>query len=376
MSRKTGLEPIIKWPGGKERELAYILPNQPAEFRNYYEPFVGGGAVFTSIVAQEYFINDFSVELMGLYNCIKKLDKSFFRYAESMNVSFEKAESFSKKHFEALCELYLEFRSGRIDAGALSNRINSFVFVNQAEILSIVDIIEKDKEFFLQELLSTLKRKLRRMKVLEEQKTQLPIKDIQDNIETVVKGSLYMYYRHLYNINKGCNDSLMTALFFFLRNYAYSGMFRYNSDGDFNVPYGGIGYNKKLTRKKLEYFQSETLQNLLSKTELESLDFEVFLLKYQPTKQDFIFLDPPYDSTFSTYAQNAFTKEDQKRLANYLINDCEAKWMLVIKNTDFIYGLYADKEHINIGSFDKKYTVSFMNRNEKKVKHLLIKNYV
>jgi DNA adenine methylase len=39
-------------------------------------------------------------------------------------------------------------------------------------------------------------------------------------------------------------------------------------------------------------------------------------------------LDPPYDSEFSTYAKNEFNKDDQKRLANYLINDCPAKWMM------------------------------------------------
>lgn len=93
-----------------------------------------------------------------------------------------------------------------------------------------------------------------------------------------------------------------------------------------------------------------------------------------PTKSDFVFLDPPYDSEFSTYAQNEFTHYDQERLANYMINECKAKWMLVIKNTDFIFNLY-NKRGINIRSFEKNYTVSFMNRNDKKTTHLLITNY-
>jgi len=89
---------------------------------------------------------------------------------------------------------------------------------------------------------------------------------------------------------------------------------------------------------------------------------------------DLILTDLPYDSEFSTYAQNAFTKSDQVRLANYLINECKAKWMLIIKNTDFIYGLY-NHPKLNIRTFDKEYLVSFMNRNDKKVTHLLITNY-
>ena len=85
-------------------------------------------------------------------------------------------------------------------------------------------------------------------------------------------------------------------------------------------------------------------------------------------------LKPTSYSEFSTYAQNAFTKTDQERLAHYMINECRAKWMLVIKNTEFIYNLY-NKEGINIRTFDKEYLVSFMNRNDKKVTHLLITNY-
>ena len=51
-----------------------------------------------------------------------------------------------------------------------------------------------------------------------------------------------------------------------------------------------------------------------------------------------------------------------------------AKFMLIIKNTNFVYNLYRDTP-FEISSFDKKYQVSFQNRNEKKVKHLIIKNY-
>ena len=48
------LQPLVKWAGGKEKELKYILPNLPKHFENYYEPFVGGGAVYTAIQATLY----------------------------------------------------------------------------------------------------------------------------------------------------------------------------------------------------------------------------------------------------------------------------------------------------------------------------------
>ncbi|MBP3744469.1 MAG: DNA adenine methylase, partial [Prevotella sp.] len=93
----TGLQPIIKWPGGKEKELKYILPNAP-QFKRYFEPFVGGGSVFMAIRAKEYYINDLSSELVALYNNIAKSDKSFFIYLEAIDKSWERAAKFLNKN--------------------------------------------------------------------------------------------------------------------------------------------------------------------------------------------------------------------------------------------------------------------------------------
>lgn len=75
---------------------------------------------------------------------------------------------------------------------------------------------------------------------------------------------------------------------------------------------------------------------------------------------------PTYDSAFSTYALNSFTKGDHVRLANYLASTCKGKFMLVIKATDFVRQLY-NSPSFNIGSFELNYGVSFMDRNGKSV---------
>lgn len=62
------------------------------------------------------------------------------------------------------------------------------------------------------------------------------------------------------------------------------------------------------------------------------------------------FLDPPYDTDFSTYAQNEFGHEEQKRLCECL-KWTPAKILLIIKNTDFIYELY--KDNFNITSYSE-----------------------
>ncbi len=371
----SGLSPIVKWPGGKEKELKYIIPNIP-KFKRFFEPFVGGGSVFMGILASEYHINDFSSELIEVYNNIATSDKDFFRYTEEMDKSWQNAVIFFITHSE-LVDIYIDYRKEQIGKNELKTYIHSFCKNNEKEILAIIgETFYKHSCILVKEVETNLFRKMVRMRELEVQKHELPEKDLNDNIETAIKSAVYMNYRHLYNDKniQSNNIKLHSALFFFMRNYAYSGMFRYSSKGDFNVPYGGIAYNRKLMAKKLSYYRSKPLLAHFASTKIYNLDFEVFLKTAQPNEDDFVFLDPPYDSEFSTYAQNAFTKDDQERLANYMINECKAKWMMVIKNTDFIYNLY-NKKGVNIRTFDKEYLVSFMNRNDKKVTHLLITNY-
>ena len=369
------LSPIIKWPGGKEKELKYIIPNAP-NFERFIEPFVGGGSVFMGVKAHKYLINDFSTELVELYRCIESTDNDFFRYVEMMDDSWTKSLDFFHANPQ-LIETYIGYRNEQIGKAELKEYIHTFC-CNKSH--SILEIIGNEFALFpcvlIKELEKNLFRKMVRMCELEKTKQMLPDDDLNDNIETAIKSAVYMNYRHLYNSKEIANKypKLHCALFFFIRNYAYSGMFRYSSKGDFNVPYGGIAYNSKLLNKKLVYYKSKELLDHFKKTKIYNLDFEKFLKTVKPKENDFIFLDPPYDSEFSTYAQNAFTRNDQERLADYLINKCRGKWMIIIKYTDFIYSLY-DKNGINIRTFDKEYVVSFMNRNDKKVTHLLITNY-
>ena len=232
------------------------------------------------------------------------------------------------------------------------------------------------KENFIREIQRNLFSKTKRMKAIERKKWQLPPDDIVANIECAIKSAFYMHIRHLYNNEGkyGIASGVATALFFFVRENAYASMFRYNSRGEFNVPYGGITYNRKDLARKVAYMRSPTLQQYLSNTVIEHMDFEAFLLKYAPQANDFIFLDPPYDSQFSTYAQNEFSMKDQERLAAYLLNHCKAKFMLVIKNTPTILHLYEQKG-LTIRTFDKKYLVSFQDRNDRNATHLIITNY-
>jgi DNA adenine methylase len=372
------LSPILKWTGGKETELKYIMPNLPASFRHYYEPFVGGGAVYTAIQANNYYINDKSEELITLYRSLINHDSpTFFKITEGVIQSWDLLSVMAEQNASFFISTFKNYIADTINTAQVKDVFSDFVNQHKAQFVEMVaSIYDQNTSNFLKELKINLLRKSKRMKELESLKEGLDDAGIVQNLETALKSAFYMHIRHLYNHANTYNlpSALQSALFFFIRNFAYSGMFRYNAQGDFNVPYGGIGYNRKNLLKKVDYLRSPELTAHLKNTVIENMDFEDFFNAHSPTPEDFIFLDPPYDSEFSTYAQNEFTQHDQTRLADYLINRCQAKWMMVIKNTDFIYNIY-DNKGLHINSFHKSYLVSFMNRNDKNVEHLMITNY-
>jgi len=81
--RAERLSPLLKWAGGKEQELRHILPMIPP-FHRYYEPFVGGGAVFFSIQAEIKYINDKSFELINLYRMTADNNFDFFHTLDAL----------------------------------------------------------------------------------------------------------------------------------------------------------------------------------------------------------------------------------------------------------------------------------------------------
>lgn len=370
------LTPFLKWAGGKEQELRHILPAIP-QFNNYYEPFVGGGAVFFSIKANKKFINDKSSELVNLYRMIAQQNQEFFHALDILLASWQRISQLVDNEASNLIEIYQTYSNDNCSTEELTQNLLAFISSHRKKFKSMFEIfLNRDTENFIQELQRNLLSKTKRMKMLERKKWKLPENDIVANIESALKSAYYMQIRylynktHIYNISQEC----ASAVFFFVRENAYAAMFRYNSRGEFNVPYGGISYNRKDLSRKVKYMRSPELYNYLSSTIIENMDFETFLQIHLPQANDFLFLDPPYDSEFSTYAQNKFSMQDQERLSSYLQRDCQAKFMLVIKNTPAIFKLY-HQAGFNISIFDKKYLVSFQDRNDRRAEHLMITNY-
>jgi DNA adenine methylase len=371
------LSPLVKWAGGKEQELREILPMIPP-FRSYYESFVGGGAVFFSIHAGAKFINDKSYELMQLYLMVAEHNPAFFQALDLLLYDWQRVSTLVDAHAADLLRMYEASSLGGGGApGMLAEEIAGFVLRHAGEFHAMfAGYAGQSRETFIGEITRNLVNKTSRMKLLEARRGKLPESDVVANIESALKSAFYARLRHLYNNigDYGIQPGAAAAIFYLVRENAYASMFRYNSRGEFNVPYGGISYSRKDLGRKIDSLRSPAVRDHLANTVMESMDFEAFLQRYPPGADDFIFLDPPYDSEFSTYAHNPFDSGDQARLAQYLLTRCEAKFLLVIKNTPAIARLYSG-QGLNVRAFAKKYAVSFKARNNRQAEHLLISNY-
>ncbi len=352
------MKPLLKWPGGKERELQKIRENIPAFLGRFLEPFVGGGAVYFDLNFQSALINDKSSELINFYQCIKEKDPEFISWLNTLENEFSLLGSFIDNQSEEVINLYLE----KIEIDKFIQTFKSF-FDTLASF---------NHEVFIKELYRGLSDKIKRSSKLENKLGEISFEDRLANMEAAFKSSYYMYVRTLFNDKSNLSKGQNAAVFFFIREFCYSSMFRYSAKGKFNVPYGGISYNRKDFKRKINSLWTSEVKEKLKNTQIYNLDFEEFFYEVKPTHEDFIFLDPPYDTEFSCYANNSFDKNEQIRLAESL-KETSALFMLIIKNTNFIYNLY--KDDFKIKSFDKKYLASFMNRNEKATEHLIITNY-
>ena len=70
-TKKVILQPFTKWTGGKRQLLPIIKELMPETYNDYYEPFIGGGALFFDLAPERAVINDYNAELINCYQQIK-----------------------------------------------------------------------------------------------------------------------------------------------------------------------------------------------------------------------------------------------------------------------------------------------------------------
>ena len=371
------METLLKWPGGKNREFdqvkAYIPP-----FRTYVEPFFGGGAFFFNLMPKHSLLNDVNGKLIGLYHYVKQGDRNFQECINEHVRWWENLQFLVEQLQPAFLALYEAVRDSHVSKRELDAHVAECLVEYEKDFVYDFTGFFGNTNALWTHIESSLKSKMSRLPKLErDNSVRFSDALMHDHIETAVRAGFYTYLRDHFTPQTEIED---VANFYFLREFCYGSMFRFNKAGKFNIPYGGIGYNGKDFRGKASRLFSARTRSLFANSQLFNLDFRQFfdLNRHQITADDFCFLDPPYDTEFSAYDNFAFTLKDQLALAQ-IFTHLPCQTMLIIKDTDYIKGIYQDARRTNpsiqIARYDKTYTYNNRGRNERDTQHLIICNY-
>lgn len=113
--------PVVKWAGGKTKLLEEILQRRPARFRRYYEPFLGGGAVFFRMAPAQAVLADVNADLMNTYRCI----------AQQVDDVIRRLTVHRERHDEAYYYGTRERWNQRTGAQADVDRAAMFIYLNK-----------------------------------------------------------------------------------------------------------------------------------------------------------------------------------------------------------------------------------------------------
>jgi DNA adenine methylase len=218
------MKPLIKWAGGKRHIASVIEAHLPGDWAEgtYYEPFIGGAAIYLHLQPKKAQLSDVNEKLIGFYNNVKT-DSSSLRKQ-------------------------IRLTAQKFDASPPGEKL-----------------------------------------------------------------STYLKFRE--DFNKSPVDSLGTsALFFALNKLCFNGLYRENSSGAFNVPFG-----KKTKFPEFDEVHFAEVSKLFQNSKIHVSDFESALKSAK--SGDFVYLDPPYipvDSTsnFTSYSSGGFGLDSQERLAD------------------------------------------------------------
>ncbi len=371
--------PLLKWPGGKRAELPIVKRLAPTKMDRFFEPFVGGGAVYWSVSESvPALINDRCEDLVDVYRRTAARCPMFLRSLTGIRRTWTRIGCLAADGAEVLLETYGRSRKLVLNREPVRDLIGDLLaspsLLRELQVASRASGI--DATLLHAQVLTSVSDKVQRMARIERDRGTLSDADVIANLEGAFKAALYTCLRADYNrlATSEAAGPRRTALFFFLREYAYAAMFRFNKRGEFNVPYGGLTYNSKDLGNRLAQMREPSVAARLRNTTIECLDFHEFMRKHKPQRGDFVFVDPPYDSDFSDYDGNCFDDADQERLARYLRDECPAAFLLVIQDSPQIRRLY-EGHGLHIESFAKTYMWTIKSRNDRQAQHLAIWNY-
>ena len=205
---------------------------------------------------------------------------------------------------------------------------------------------------------------------------------VRDNVEELItdlqKHDISKeYFMQIRNIDRtkeyqNLSDVKKASRFIYLNRTCFNGMYRVNSKGEFNVPFGNYKNPRIIDENNLI-----NCSNLLQKTEIKNADFSKILNYIQ--KGDFVYFDPPYvplneTSSFTSYTKDGFDIDMQFKLRDICdeLDSMGVKFMLSNSDTKLVNELYANYE------IKKVFASRQINANPNgrgKITEVLVKNY-
>lgn len=174
-------------------------------------------------------------------------------------------------------------------------------------------------------------------------------------------------YENLSHIDKA-------ARIIYLNKTCYNGLFRVNSQGQFNVPFGNYKNPNIVNDVVLR-----AVSNYLNEADITFLCGDFHDVLETVKKGCFVYLDPPYDpvsdtSSFTGYTLDGFDSDDQTRLRNVCnqLNERGCSFLLSNSHTDFICELYSEYtiEIVQVGR-----NINSDGAKRGKISEVLVRNY-
>lgn len=173
---------------------------------------------------------------------------------------------------------------------------------------------------------------------------------IKDNVEELINSlKKHKNTKEYYYAIRAINPKTLTPVerasrFIYLNKTCFNGLYRENSKGQFNVPFGRYKNPKICDEENLR-----AVSEFLNKIEITILNCDYKMTCEMAKSGDFVYLDPPYypiskTASFTKYNKNDFSEKDQIELSE-IFKELDRKGcyvMLSNSNTEFIKKLYAN----------------------------------
>ena len=157
--------------------------------------------------------------------------------------------------------------------------------------------------------------------------------------------------------------------------YGFNRMLRFNRNGYFNLPVGNVDFNKNVINALKEYFETVKEKDIA----FQSVDFRVFFKSHKYSKNDFVYIDPPYLITFSEY-NKLWNKANEEGLLEIIDNLNARGVRFALSNVTHYNGnknsaLINWMLKYNVNRIKSNYISYHNNSTKKEIKEVLITNY-